>query len=54
MTKEEAIQNAVKFAEGYIDQDHLNDAQAARIGRNLYANLRQARRDNGTENKDDA
>lgn len=45
MTKEEAIIDALQLMKPYLKQDHLNDAQAARIGRRLWGNLRQAKRD---------
>lgn len=45
MTKEEAIEKTLVTMEPYLKQDHLSDAQAARIGRTLYANLREAERD---------
>jgi hypothetical protein len=45
MTKQEAIDDTLRVMEPYLRQDRLNDAQAARIGRTLYANLRQVERD---------
>jgi hypothetical protein len=46
VTRQEAIDETLRIMEPYLKQDSLNDAQAARIGRTLYANLRQAERDN--------
>ena len=46
MTYEEAIKDAVAFADLYTGQDSLNDSQAARIGRTLWSNLKQVERDN--------
>lgn len=45
MTRQEAIDNTLEHMEPYLKQESLNDAQAAVIGRHLYANLRQAERD---------
>jgi hypothetical protein len=45
VTEEEAIDDGVEVAKAYLKQDRLTDAQAALIGRNLWANLRQAERD---------
>lgn len=45
MTKQEAIDNTLKRMAPYLKQEFLNDAQAAAIGRHLYANLRQVERD---------
>lgn len=45
VTKQEAIDETLKLMDPYLKQDRLNDAQAARIGRTLWANLRQAERD---------
>lgn len=35
-----AIQETIKLVRPYLNQTHLNDAQAALIGRSLWANLR--------------
>jgi hypothetical protein len=35
-----AIETTIKLMEPYLEQNHLTDAQAARIGRTLWANLR--------------
>jgi hypothetical protein len=51
MTKQEAIDDAVKFAEPYLE-NRLTDTQAARIGRRLYSNLKQAERDSEKEKKE--
>lgn len=45
MTKQEAIDETLRLMEPYLSVNELNDAQAAKIGRTLYANLRQAKRD---------
>lgn len=44
MTEQEAIDDTLKMIQPYLAHE-LTDAQAARIGRHLYANLRQAERD---------
>lgn len=41
MTKQEAIDMTLATMRPYLVQDQLNDSQAARIGRTLWANLRQ-------------
>jgi arsenate reductase-like glutaredoxin family protein len=45
VTRREAIEETLKVAEPYLRADELTDAQAAKIGRTLYANLKQARED---------
>jgi hypothetical protein len=45
VTEQEAIDDGVEVAKAYLKQNRLTDAQAALIGRNLWANLRQAERD---------
>ena len=45
MTKEEAIEETLVFIEPYLKQDVLGDAQAARIGRVLFSNLKRVERD---------
>jgi hypothetical protein len=45
VTEEEAIDVSVRMAKAYSHEERLNDAQAALIGRALWANLRQAERD---------
>lgn len=42
---QKALEDTLEVMGPYLKQDRLNDAQAARIGRSLYANLRQAERD---------
>lgn len=50
MTRQEAINKTLEFVEPYVKgQALLNDAQAARIGRELFSNLRQADRDERKE-----
>lgn len=44
-TEHKGIDETLSIMEPYLKQDNLSDAQAARIGRTLYANLRQAERD---------
>jgi len=39
-----AIEDTIKLMAPYLEQNHLTDAQAARIGRTLWANLRQEKR----------
>jgi hypothetical protein len=39
-----AIEDTIKLMAPYLEQDHLTDAQAARIGRTLWANLRNEER----------
>lgn len=43
--KQKAIDKTLDMVGPYLWMDHLNDVQAARIGRELYANLRQAERE---------
>jgi len=45
MTKQEAIDDTLRMIDPYLEQESLNDAQAARIGRHLFANLKQVKRD---------
>ena len=52
MTKQEAIDETLRIMDPYLKQDSLTDAQAARIGRTLYANLRQAERDAAKKGRD--
>ena len=46
----DAIEETLSIMQPYLKQDQLTDAQAARIGRTLYANLRQAERDKERSN----
>lgn len=45
MTRREALLNTLEVVEPYLKMDDLTDSQAAKIGRTLYSNLRQADRD---------
>jgi hypothetical protein len=49
MNKQKAIEDTLTLMDPYLKQDVLNDAQAARIGRTLFANLRQAERNDSKE-----
>lgn len=45
MNRREALQNTLEVVEPYLREEVLTDAQAAKIGRTFFSNLKQAQRD---------